>query len=805
MTLDFSTLDEGEHHVKYMLTAALLCILVLVAPVSALSITENVDDIGYDTTDARKLWKPMKGTAEVSVVEKTGGPVLELTCNFKDTKFPRASWDRLIKLDMVACRGLQFSFYCRDISPISHFSVYFKSGGGWYSTSINPGQGAWQDIRVTKEQTRIEGNPSGWGNIEAIRISAWRNKNADTELLIKSIGLLGGDSPIVIVRGSHDSAGTFASNVSHCMTESGLDACLLSESDLTTARLEGRKVIVLPHNPRMSNETITTIAAFLESGGNMISFYSLPGRLAAAAGVQPGQFLRPEEKGTLTTIRPKGTALRGLPDSVSQASWNIQTIGPIEGKSTVAATWYDSNGKNTDLPAIVVSDRAVCMTHVLLDDDWQGKQRMLLAMVGRLLPELWKKAAEQQIARIGQFGSYDGFDSAAKGILSLGSDAAGGIAEVRGLKDQASDLVGISDFSGAIIKSAKARQRLIEIYCQAQRPQKGEQRLFWCHSAFGVRGLEWDEAIKTLADNGYTAILPNMLWGGITFYPSKVLPVYPEIARKGDQIEACLAACNKYGLECHVWKVCFNMGHHVRKEFVQKMKAEGRTQVDRNGKSHERWLCPSHPENQKLEIDAMVEVAKEYGVHGIHFDYIRYPGPEYCFCRGCRERFEERAGRKLSWPGDVQGPLKKEWTQFRCDQITKVVSDVSKRAREVRSGIKISAAVFRRQPADAQSVGQDWSLWCRNKYLDFICPMDYTPSNAGFDAWVTHQLENAAGVPCYPGIGLSVWPAGDKVVKLIEQINITRRLGTGGFTVFNYAEAEARDIVPLTGLGVTRK
>ena len=27
-------------------------------------------------------------------------------------------------------------------------------------------------------------------------------------------------------------------------------------------------------------------------------------------------------------------------------------------------------------------------------------------------------------------------------------------------------------------------------------------------------------------------------------------------------------------------------------------------------------------------------------VDGIHFDYIRYPGPDHCFCAPCRERFE---------------------------------------------------------------------------------------------------------------------------------------------------------------------
>jgi hypothetical protein len=40
---------------------------------------------------------------------------------------------------------------------------------------------------------------------------------------------------------------------------------------------------------------------------------------------------------------------------------------------------------------------------------------------------------------------------------------------------------------------------------------------------------------------------------------------------------------------------------------------------------------------------------------------------------------------------------------------------------------------------------------------------------------------------------------------VIDQINITRRLQTGGFTIFNYGVSEARDIVPRCGKGITRK
>ena len=175
-----------------------------------------------------------------------------------------------------------------------------------------------------------------------------------------------------------------------------------------------------------------------------------------------------------------------------------------------------------------------------------------------------------------------------------------------------------------------------------------------------------------LAEAGFTAIFPNLLWGGVAYYPSQVLPVAPEVAARGDQIAACLAACRKYGVEIHVWKVNWNTGHRVPAEFLERMRRAGRLQASAKGRE-EPWLCPSHPENQALEVAAMVEVARAYGVDGIHFDYIRYPDNDHCFCAGCRERFGRAVGAELTrWPAEALagGRWRAEWLEWRRRNIT---------------------------------------------------------------------------------------------------------------------------------------
>jgi len=700
---------------------------------------------------------------------------------------------------------------------VGHFSFYFRSGDGWYAGGFDaPASSGWAPVRIDKSAMRAEGNPAGWGNIDTIRISAWRGLKADTEFYISALGLYGADAKIVIARGDSapdeaGAAGQYADIVARLLDRAGLSHIVVSERDLAAKRLRAAKLIILPYNPKMPDDVAGEIAAFLRAGGKLIVCYTLPNSLEQLVGIRKGPHVRQKRAGWFASIRPAPKSIAGLPAVTNQASWNIQEATGIEGKSRVAAYWYNQDNASTGRPAVVVSDNCAYVTHILLADDPANKLQLLLAMVGNLAPPLWREAALNHIDRIGRFGPYDNFDSAGSGIRALvsGTDSAiSALDNARDNREQAVNLVARSRFSQAILASEKARQCMIDAYCLAQKPLAGEHRAFWCHSAFGVAGMSWDQAIKLLADNGFTAILPNMLWGGVAFYESDLLPRAEAVAEKGDQIRLCVAACKKYGVECHVWKVNYNMGWATDKGFMARMKEQGRTQVGYDGSGNDRWLCPSHPANQKLEIDSMLEVARKYDVDGVHFDYIRYPGRDGCFCSGCRRRFEKAIGRTVkSWPGDVRSDegLRDKWLDFRRRQITAVVAAVAERAKKTRPGVEISAAVFRNWPTDRDSVGQDWKLWCDRGYLDFVCPMDYTASSGQFERMAAQQLKWTGSVPCYPGIGLSVWPDPADICKLIEQINITRRLNTGGFTIFNYGPVQASEVLPLLGKGATKE
>jgi len=769
--------------------------------------------------EAAAAWRPMAGTAPAAVATAGGRKLLRLKCNLAGTKIDRASWDHAIQADLALARGVQFRAYCADPGPVGSFSVYLQSGGedgGWYAGKFFPRRGKWTTVKVEKSRTRIEDKPAGWGAITGLRISAWRGRDEDAHLYLADFGVLGGAAEVAIVRGDSNSdsrgAVTFSASMGELLDEAGVEHALLSDRDVTPERLKAVKLIILPHNSSTPEPAAKAVSAWLKAGGRMLAFHYIPRRLRAAAGIDPGGYFDKRGQGMFESIRfvEGAGAVEGAPAKVRQNSWGSHRprVGGGGGVKAVA-WWHDKDGKRTEYPAIVASETCTYMSHVILTDHRDEKHRMLLALVGARVPGVWKKAAEKAVGNVGRFGPYTGYEEAVAGVRKQARRGSAAYASLRDAWKKhraAKDAAAKGEYPEAVQLAAAAEERLLDAWCRTQKPLQAEFRGAWCHSAYGVDGMSWDEAAKRLAEAGFTDFFPNMCWGGAAYYASEVLPVVPETGAKGDQIAECLAACRRHGLKLHIWKVNWNLGgRRAPKEFVDKLKAGNRLQVTAAGET-QPWLCPSHPANREMEIASMVEVARKYAVDGIHFDYIRYPGSQTCFCAGCRERFEKMLGRKVAnWPADVRGgELEPKWHDFRREQITAVVRGVHERARKARPGVKISAAVFPNWPVHRKSKAQDWKMWCERGWLDFVCPMDYTSSAERLREQARSQKGWAGKVPCYPGIGLSASTPQMRIDGLIEQVKVTRELGTKGFMIFQYDRSKLEEFRQL-GLGLTRR
>ena len=331
----------------------------------------------------------------------------------------------------------------------------------------------------------------------------------------------------------------------------------------------------------------------------------------------------------------------------------------------------------------------------------------------------------------------------------------------------------------------------------------GERRVIWAHSPLGPRGCpgDWEKPVRILKDAGFTDMLVNMCWGYGCAYDSKVLPRAPVAQNLNwEPLDACRAACRRQGIKMHVWRVCWQVFGPPRSEVDarKKLAAEGRMQIDYDGNVSQNWLCPNHPANRQLEMDAMLELALEKDVDGIHYDYFRYAdfSAKWCFCPRCRALFEQDLGHPVAhWPQDVRKDksLAAQWGAFKRKTLSGVIGPVAERVHREKPGVEISIAA-RPDPVSARDDdGQDWPEWCRKGWLDFVCPMDYSDSAAVYAGKFRAQMPLVHGVQLLPGMGFTHFPEdGSEPRRFAEQVEAVRAAGLPGITFYSYTARSMR-------------
>ena len=680
--------------------------------------------------------------------------VLDLKLDFSKFNTLRAFWDIPFQHDISATKGISFEYKCDDLSPIMSTRLFLKSGDGWYSgmPSLDT-EGKWTRVSMGVEEfSHAEGSPAGLGAVSHIRLSCYNACKGATVVKVRNLKVerfgTGASAPrILLVRSDYSgkvnpaerrSFISFASQFSAALTALGLTFEQTSDLDISAANMAGKSLVILPYNPYLPKEKIPLFRDFVANGGKLLVAYQRTVGLEDLIGIKTdGRYVaRNEGDAEIVGILRKGAGLPGQPEFAVNRAWSAVKV-VLDGSCRVWATWTDADRRRTDLPAVVETPNGIFMTYVLTGGAAGGCGELVYSMIAHLVP-----AMRGDIARLRA-------DRAAK--------AAAMQAEVDAMPGRA-----------------------------------GERRLAWCHSPFGldVAG-DWEKSAQILERHGFTDVIACLAQAGVAFYESKVLPVSAEVAKRGDQLELAKAACHRHGVRLHAWKTNWVVGKEPEsKVFYAAAEKEGRVVVSSTGTKKHRWLCPSDPHNQALEIASMTELA-EKAPDGIHFDYIRYVDPSHCFCDKCRERFEKAVGRPLDgWPACVghKGALAKEWTRFRCGNITRVVRETCANVRSRCKGVEISAAVFKNADHNPAEVGQDWGLWCREGLLDFVCPMDYTANCVLFRTLVRIQKKQHGKAKLYPGIGLSAsegWNHDDSDAwRLARQIGVTREEGLDGFTLF---------------------
>jgi uncharacterized lipoprotein YddW (UPF0748 family) len=798
---------------------------VLVAILIALSLVQHIEAAqervieAFDYLDngtAQRVWINGEGTPAVkAVVHENRRGVRISTPSSKELKRTVHDLD-LNQLGLWKRSPINLSRYgyftldlfVENPDALDSLTLYFRSKSGWYGASLPLEQNGWQRLVFNKAGFRPEGAPS-WGAITGIRLSVWPTTTVKSSVIVDQLAALSHHTVIMMPTGTKGASTgdiqavrTAARVLTKMLKEVGISADTLDDTVISTDTLKERRLVILPSNPKIPDTVADTLRRFVEGGGKLFVTYNLAEDIADLLHLRPTDWVRQD----FASIQLHAPELVGLPKSVKQASWNITVAEPTDNRTRAVGYWHDVNESRTKYPALFLGDNGAFLSHIVLSDDWRAKRQLFAALFGHLDSDYWADIAAKSLDNMGSVGHLKNFEATAEFIKKAKSRRA-----LKGLKDaeklmfQAQTQYRRKNFAVAANTATKARSALSEAYLWAHSSPKRQGRAVWNHSGTGAYPGDWDRSARELAKAGFNMIIPNMLWGGLAHYPSNVLPRSEIFDQYGDQVAQCVKAAHRHGLEVHVWKVNWNL-HGAPDTFVAKMREAGRTQVSRTGKPI-NWLCPSHPENVKLELNSLLEIAQNYDVDGIHFDYIRYPGPEACYCENCRTRFTLATRKKTeNWPDDVlkAGALKETYLDWRVEQISRLVRLAHKRLRTLRPDLKLSAAVFSDYPPCVKHVGQDWVAWAEAGYIDFLCPMIYTDDDSRFAHLVKRQLElSQKRIPIYPGIGATTSRVALTPDRVVGQIHIARQAGGAGFAIFDYSSDTAGEIIPAIGASAT--
>lgn len=764
---------------------------------------------GFDyssTAAARHAWQPVGGSRPVELMEYEGGKALRLDLALA-AESDRAVHHRQAALDLSRWERFALELYLERPDLLREFTLQFHSGSGLYSRATRLAGSGWHTLEFRRSAFATEGQPLGWHRITGIRLCACRGTYEQSGCCAVD-NLTARREDTVIVRASRtvrkrpseaETVQEAAGLMSRALRDGGIRAVVMGDEQVEHGQLAGRRVAIFPYNPDLSEAEATRIRKFVAAGGKVMFFGPAPSGILELLRLHQTGRSAEQYEGKLDTVHLDAHDIEDLPPRLELKPSDLTIVQPVGGQARVIGWWHDSEGDNARLPAVVISDAGAFVSHVLTGDDYEAEKNLIVGLFGQCATDLSPISARKAITGPRSVGHLPDLDTAlawlrARAAQSVDRPELGVNVEAGAAARHAAlrHLEG-GEYALAVSEAGQACGLLREAYLFAHLPSRDEFRACWNHSGTGAFEEGWPASMRNLHESGINVVVANFFWAGVAHYPSEYLPHSSIVAEKGDQIAQCVAAAKEYGIQVHAWKCNWRLGR-TTEQFKRRLREEGRLQIDSDGNVLD-WLCPSDPRNLALELDTMLEVVRKYDLDGIHLDYTRYPSRNSCFCPRCRERFQTDTGIRIqNWPEDVRREeVRDAWEQWRCDQISRLVGRTADEVHKIDPCCKMSAAVG---VSSGRGLARDWAYWVERGWLDFVCPMTYTTSDANFAGKVRNQLKRANGrAPVYPGI------AAAKFFKLrpdriAGQIEIARSLGLDGFIIYNYGPKVAQDCLP---------
>lgn len=248
-----------------------------------------------------------------------------------------------------------------------------------------------------------------------------------------------------------------------------------------------------------------------------------------------------------------------------------------------------------------------------------------------------------------------------------------------------------------------------------------------------------------------------------------------------DPLAFAIEECHKRGMELHAWIVTIPIGN------IRQVRILGKHSiVQRNRKICKQfkgswYLDPGHPETSDYLSRIVREIATNYDVDGIHFDYIRYPEQGDRFPdNDTYQKYEKKENKK----------------QWRRNNITSLVKRLYTDIKSIKPWIKVSSSPIGKYASTARYPSKGWDAyyavyqdaqgWLKENIHDALFPMMYFRDN-DFYPFALDWKENDNNRWIVPGLGIYFLSPKEKnwpITEIMRQIHFIREHQLSGQAYF---------------------
>src|SRR5581483_7253008 len=155
-----------------------------------------------------------------------------------------------------------------------------------------------------------------------------------------------------------------------------------------------------------------------------------------------------------------------------------------------------------------------------------------------------------------------------------------------------------------------------------------ELRGAWVHDNSLVTAAKIDEIIRRAELGHINAIFANVFTEGQALFNSQYVEKSRLVKADWDPLAYLVSEAHKRNIQVHAWFVNGPVDHDGVSAIIAKHPEWALVGPDGQAQP---WLNFARPEVRQFLGDLMLETVTRYGVDGIHFDFTRYPGPQWGF------------------------------------------------------------------------------------------------------------------------------------------------------------------------------